>query len=205
VADGTNRAVVRLVFRLRVRGLENLPDNPCLICPNHASFLDPFVVAAALPYDRLRRTWWTGWTGILFAGPVRRGFSRLAQVLPVDPDRGAASALELGAAVLRRGDDLVWFPEGVRSPDGRLQSFQPGVGALVQRSSALLVPAYIKGTFAAWPRHRRLPRPGQVTMIFGPPRTPEDLLGSGSGASDAERIANGLREAVASLAGDPQR
>lgn len=196
-----NRVAVRAVFRLRVMGLENLPPSgPCLICPNHASYLDPFVLAAALPYHRLRRTWWAGWTGILFAGPLRRGFSRMAQVLPIDPDRAAASGLALGAGVLARGFTFVWFPEGVRSGDGRLQKFQPGVGALLENSPALVVPTYIAGTFDAWPRNRRLPRPRRATVIFGAPRTAAQLRATGEGASDAERIADGLRAAVASLA-----
>jgi 1-acyl-sn-glycerol-3-phosphate acyltransferase len=61
----------------------------------------------------------------------------------------------------------VWFPEGRRSPTGELQKFAAGVGVLVQGVGAAVVPAAIAGTFAAWPKHKRWPRPARVRVSFG--------------------------------------
>ncbi len=120
---------MRWCFHLSVAGLENLPEHgPFLICPNHASYLDPPAVAAALPHAVLRDTYWAGWTGILYAGPIQRLFSRVVQVVPVDVDRAAGTSIALGGAVLARGQNLAWFPEGALSPDGTLQRFHAGVG-----------------------------------------------------------------------------
>lgn len=198
-----NRLLMRLVFGLRVVGAENLPvSGAFVICANHASYLDPFALAAALPYDRLAQTWWAGWTGVLFSGPAQRAFSRLAQVIPVDPDRAAASSLAAGAAVLERGRSLVWFPEGARSRDGTLQRFQPGIGALLASHPVPVVPVFIAGTFAAWPRGRRYPRPHRVTVTIGTPVAGNDLLGTNAAPTPPpEEIAGRVQVLVAKAGG----
>ena len=58
--------------------------------PNHESYLDPFAIAAVLPWP-LRKLHWAGWVGLLFRGPFTREFSRVFQVLPVDPEHGLTS------------------------------------------------------------------------------------------------------------------
>ncbi|MBM3733292.1 MAG: AMP-binding protein [Rhodospirillales bacterium] len=195
-----NRVILRGVFRLEVRGVEHLPrECPFVICPNHASFLDPFAIAAALPWPMLRRTYWGGWTGLLFKGPVTRWFSRVAQVIPVDPDRAVGSSLSLGAAVLDHGHVLVWFPEGARSPDGQLQRFNPGIGVIVDRHKVPIVPALIAGTFDAWPRKRRWPRLASIAVSFDRPVSASALESAGHGKSAPERIANGVRDIVLTL------
>jgi len=172
-----------------------------MICANHASYLDPLALAAALPYARLREIWWAGWTGILFAGPLQRAFSRVAQVIPVDPDRAVAASLAWAGAVLGHGRSLVWFPEGGRSADGTLQRFLPGVGVVLTEHPVPVVPAYIEGTFTAWPRGRRFPRRGRIDVTFGPPVAADALLKATGGRPD--EAAARIRAVVASLA--PQR
>jgi long-chain acyl-CoA synthetase len=87
-----------------------------------------------------------------------QGVARLAQVVPINPERGAAFSLAFGDAVLKRKMALVWFPEGARSEDGSLQPFKPGVGMLLEHYRVPVVPVVIRGAYAAWPRHRSLPR-----------------------------------------------
>lgn len=163
------RLLVRLVFRPGMAGMERLPPGPVLIAPNHASYLDPLVVAAALPWQRLRHTYWAGWVGVMHTTPLRRLMSRAAQVFPVDPDRDLAASVRTARQLLERGYTIVWFPEGRRSPDGRLQQFQLGVTALLRDEPLSVVPAAITGTFAAWPKHRRWPRRSPIGIVFGTP------------------------------------
>ncbi|HBF98322.1 MAG TPA: hypothetical protein DDW95_07210, partial [Alphaproteobacteria bacterium] len=83
--------VMRLCFRLKVRGKAELPRaGPVIYVVNHTSYLDPMALAAALGWGRLRQTCWMAWTGFIYAGPLRRLLAGLAQVVPVDPDRRAA-------------------------------------------------------------------------------------------------------------------
>ena len=197
-----NGWLMRLLFRVRGVGLEHLPEAPWVLAPNHVSVLDPLVLSAALGWRHLRRTAWGGWTGVAFANAPMRAVSRLARVLPVAPERGAASSLALGAAVLQRGDCLVWFPEGERSPSGRLRPFRPGIGLLLDRFPRPVVPVHIHGTFEALPRGRRWPRCHRVTVRLGPALDPGQLVRGGPEASPEEaarQITEALHAAVAAL------
>lgn len=199
-----NRLLMRTFFRLKVEGAERLPEEgPLLMAPNHASFLDPLAIAAALPWSRLHHTYWAGWTGIMFAGPISRWLSRATNVFPVDPDHDPFRGLVFGTSVLERGETLVWFPEGRRSPDGQLGAFLPGIAHLLQQTGVQAVPTLILGTFEALPRQRRWPRFRPVTVIFGTPRTAEQLAADGVGKDASARITDGLRRAVAALASAP--
>ena len=194
---------MRCLFRLKVKGADRLPERGAyVITPNHLSLLDPLAVAAAIPFRHLRRTYWAGWTGKMFAGPASRLLSRVTRVFPVDPDRGPASSLMLGRTVLERGETLVWFPEGRRSPTGDIRRFLPGIGTLMQQTDTVAVPTLVRGTFEALPRGRRMPRFYRISISFGSPLGVEQLRATGQGEDEAERIADGLRRAVAALGGE---
>lgn len=195
------RMVMCRVFGLRVDGLERLPlQEPMLFCPNHVSYLDPFALGAALPRRLVEHTCWGGWTGVVFTTPLRRLFSHVARIIPIDPDRAAASGIAMGVLALERGWNLVWFPEGGRSADGTLQRFLPGVGALVDRHPVPIVPVYIDGGFSAWPVARKFPRPHCITVRFGKPIDPARLTAATAGRIRDEEIAAAIRAGVATLA-----
>jgi len=198
--NAINRLLLRTLFRLRVRGLEYLPDHaPYLICPNHLSYLDPPALAAALPWPVLRQTYWAGSADIMFSSGWRRALSRRGRVLAVDPALGVRGGLALSAAALRKGNILVWFPEGWRSWDGSLMPFLPGIGVLLQKTPVPIVPVFIQGTFEAWPRQHRFPHPHPVSIRFGRALDPKQWAGLPA-TKDAEvQIALAVRESVATL------
>jgi long-chain acyl-CoA synthetase len=199
-----NRAVMRWFFMLEVRGLEHLPQHgPVIFTPNHLSFLDPPALAAALPLEHLTHTYWGGWTGIMFTSPLMRLLSRAARVVPVDPERGPLSSLAFGVAALMKGANLVWFPEGGRSRNGKLQRFRPGIGLLIQARPVPLVPVWIAGTYEALPYSQRWPRRRQITITFGAPLDPDELQRLGEGEESHERIATALYNRVAALGSFP--
>ena len=192
--------LIRGLFRLEVRGRENIPaEGAIVLAPNHASYLDPLVLAATFSWRDLRRTYWAGWAALLFANPVMRAVSHAGNVLPVDPDREPARALALGAAVLRQGRRLVWFPEGRISPTGEINPFLPGVGLLLQETGARAIPVRLVGTFEALPRHRRWPRPGRLRVVFGVAATAAELAAGVEGRDQPARIVQGLHDRVAAL------
>jgi long-chain acyl-CoA synthetase len=100
---------------------------------------------------------------------------------------------------LKRGRVLVWFPEGRRSPDGKLQSFMPGIGRLIHEPHWLVVPVHIAGTFQAWPMGRRFPRLRVLSVHFGDPIERNDLIACGSGDVEDARLADGLWRKLSTL------
>lgn len=198
-----NRKLVHTFFGLDVQGLEHFPEHPpYVIAPNHASYLDPLVVAASLPANRLERLWWTAWTGINFANPLLRLVSRLTHSVPVEPKHGARSSLAFAAAILRRDDPLVWFPEGGLSPNGRIQPFKRGLRMLLEHFHVPTVPVFIGGTFEAMPAGHLWPHRHRLSITFGEPINSNELRGQQSGGQVPKRIMRALRRRVQELQHD---
>jgi long-chain acyl-CoA synthetase len=195
-----NRLVMRGLFRLRLQGYEHLANqDQIVLTPNHISYLDPFAIAAALSFHRLRQTYWGGWTGVAFSNPISRFVSRLAQAVPIDAEQATISSLAFGAAVLKRKKSLVWFPEGHRSASGELQPFQPGIGMLLHHFPVPVVPVYLHGPYEAMPPGAVLPRPRRITVVIGKPLNPPDLAQQGQGDAPHERLVHVLHHHVAEL------
>ena len=196
-----NRVLMRVIFRLRVEGLEHLPeDEQWVMTPNHASYLDPFAIAALLDWNQLRKTYWAGWTGIVLANPVMRFLSRLGKILPVEPMRAARSSLAFGATILKNKKNLVWFPEGGLSANGELQDFKPGIGMLLEHFPARVVPVFVHGTHQALPPGKFFPKPHAIYVVFGKALDAQQLKREGRGEKPQQEITNALHDYVAKLA-----
>jgi long-chain acyl-CoA synthetase len=192
--------LVHSAFRLSVHGRWRLPEkSPFVLTPNHVSYLDSFVLAAVLDFNLLYETYWAGWSGVAF-GPVFRVLRRLCHVVPIDPDKAAASSLAFGAAVLRSNHNMVWYPEGTHSKTGELGPLKQGTGMLLHRYPVPVVPVHIEGTRDALPPGRWVPRPGKhIQIIFGEPVDPRQLESEGEGDNPHERITSALRDKMAGL------
>ena len=198
-----NRVLMRVIFRLRVEGFEHLPEHEqWVLTPNHASYLDPFAIAALLDWNQLRKTYWAGWTGIVLANPLMRFLSRLGKILPVEPMRAARSSLAFGATILKNKKNLVWFPEGGLSASGELQDFKPGIGMLLEHFPARVIPVFVHGTHQALPPGKFFPKPHAICVVFGKPLDAQQLKREGRGEKPHEQIASALHDRVAKLAQD---
>jgi long-chain acyl-CoA synthetase len=199
-----NRLLMRLLFRVRVVGADRLPAaGPLLIAPNHASYLDPMALAAALPWRLLRKTHWAGLAGFMFRAWHWRLLSRATRVFPVDPDRDPAAAIRAGQAVLESGEVLAWFPEGRRTLTGEIGAFLPGVGMVLRETRSPVVPVRITGSFAALPWNRRVPRLLPIEVVFGAPLGCAELEALGEGDDAVSCAASGLRRVVLRLGERP--
>src|SRR5438874_9237991 len=196
-----NRVLMRLLFRVRAEGLEYLPQGrQWILTANHVSYLDPFSIAALLDWRRVRTIFWSCWTGVIFANPLMRFLSRLGKILPVEPTRAARSSLAFGAIILKKKKNLVWFPEGERSANGKLQEFKPGIGMLLEHFPAPVIPVFVHGTHQALPPGKFLPRPRMIRVVLGKPLDARELERESRGEEPHQKIASALHDAVGKLA-----
>jgi long-chain acyl-CoA synthetase len=192
----------RLFFKLKAYGAEGLGAAGYILCPNHVSFLDGFLVSGSVSYSLRSRLFFMGYSNY-FEIPVVKDLLKLIRVIPVNSARHLVAAMQASAHLLRRGDILGIFPEGARSPSGQLRTFKQGVAILAQELGVRLVPVYIHGSFEAWGPNAALPRPHPIKVIFGREYTAAELKETGlkvkADARDYEAITLGLREEVARL------
>jgi long-chain acyl-CoA synthetase len=137
----------------------------------------------------------------MFRNTVMRLICRATQVLPIDQSSYRLANLALGAAVLARGNKLIWFPEGGRSRDGTLQLFQPGIGLLLTAQPIPVVPVRISGSFEALPIGAWWPRRGRIQVVFGEVVDPHAVVGQSEGADRYRQMATALHDRVATLNG----
>jgi 1-acyl-sn-glycerol-3-phosphate acyltransferase len=162
-------SVLRLWFRVRVRGVEHIPaSGPAILAPNHKNFLDPFFVGIAT-----RRHVRYMAKVELFKGPLGWLFSRLG-AFPVRRGEADAEALETARTILEQGGLVVVFPEGTRvEPPDALGSPHHGAARLALDTGAPIVPVAISGTSHLW--RGALPKLKRVQITFLPQVTPQEV------------------------------
>lgn len=197
-------AVLRGIYRVRVDGLEHVPQTgPLILVANHCSYFDAFILATVLPYAVAQQVFYLGFEWF-FRNRILAWWARGVRVIPVDMDNYLIRALQASARVLRDGKILCLFPEGERSADGQVRTFRKGAGILVRELRAPVLPAHIAGAFEAWPRGQSWPRLHPLHVRFGPVVSPADLLGGDGprGTDDTETVVLRLRERVIALGAD---
>jgi long-chain acyl-CoA synthetase len=180
-------------FAIEVRGLEHVPvDEPCLLCANHTSHIDTFALAAAMR-DRSPRLVFLAARDYFFEFRWRSGLlRRLICLIPFDRAGGMAAAkhnLHLLAACRDAGRIIVLFPEGTRSPDGRMREFKPGAAMFADKLGLRVVPCRIDGAHAVLPKGKSLPRFHPLQLSFGAPLSLPPRPEHESGAARAQRYA----------------
>ncbi|NEE18318.1 1-acyl-sn-glycerol-3-phosphate acyltransferase [Streptomyces sp. SID7499] len=161
---------MRLMFRPQVEGAEHIPgDGPVILAGNHLTFIDSMI----LPLVCDRQVVFIGKdeyvTGKGLKGRLMAWFFTGVGMIPVDRDggRGGVAALMTGRRVLEEGRMFGIYPEGTRSPDGRLYRGRTGIARLTLMTGAPVVPFAVIGTDKLQPGGAGLPRPGKVTVRFG--------------------------------------
>jgi 1-acyl-sn-glycerol-3-phosphate acyltransferase len=152
---------LRLVFRPWAEGTDNVPrEGPAILASNHLSFSDHFFAPLPLPRKVVFLAKSEYFTGRGLKGLVSRAFFSGVGQIPVDRAGGQASerALRTGLRVLARGELLGIYPEGTRSPDGRLYRGKTGVARLVLEARAPVIPTAMVGTFEFQPPGKIAPR-----------------------------------------------
>jgi 1-acyl-sn-glycerol-3-phosphate acyltransferase len=185
-----------LFFRLRVVHRERMINHgPVIMAANHQSYLDPPLagsVADRAIFFLARKT--------LLDGPILGLLLPKVNVVPVDSETGKdRTALKALIRILKAGEGTLVFPEGQRTENGQLQPAQPGLGLVIAKTLAPVVPMRIFGAFDAWPIHNKWPRPGRVTIVVGNPIyfTPQDVEGGGKDLY--QRLSQRVMDAISAL------
>jgi 1-acyl-sn-glycerol-3-phosphate acyltransferase len=153
--------ILTIVFRPWAEGVENVPrEGPAILASNHLSFSDHFFGLLPLPRKATFLAKSEYFTGRGLKGLVSKAFFRGVGQIPVDRAGGEASerALKTGLRVLAQGKLLGIYPEGTRTPDGRLYRGKTGVARLALESGAPVIPCAMISTFELMPPGRLLPR-----------------------------------------------
>jgi 1-acyl-sn-glycerol-3-phosphate acyltransferase len=179
--------VLTLLFRPKVKGLRNVPaQGPVIIASNHLSFSDSIFMPLVVPRKVTFLAKSEYFTSPGLKGLVKKlTFIALGQV-PVDRAGGSKSeaALLTGLSVLANGECLGIYPEGTRSPDGRLYRGRTGVARLAFESGAPIIPVAMFNTADIQPTGKIIPKIMRVKMVFGEPiyfsppekaKSPEEL------------------------------
>ena len=171
----------KVYFRLKGEGLENIPDGPCIIAPNHQSFFDGMFVAVFLDNKTNRNTYFYAKEKHIRKGWVKALANR-HNIIISDINKDLKLSLQKLAEVLRSGKNVIIFPEGSRTHDGQLGEFKKAFAILASELKVPVVPVSIKGAYEALPRGSRFPRPWKkINVKFHKPIFPngdgyEELL-----------------------------
>lgn len=167
VAMSAVRFGMRIVgVRVRVEGIENIPPGVCVFVANHISNIDPTAFVPAIPRRvslLVKRE--------LFRIPILATAMRLAEFIAVDREDKEAAALSVDLAVerLKAGTSFAVYPEGTRSPDGRLRPFKKGAFVMAIEAGVPIVPVSIAGAQTLLRKGDWRLHPGEVSIRFGPP------------------------------------
>ena len=189
-------ATARLFFRFRIVHRERrILEGPLIVAMNHESYLDPPLAGIASGremYFLTRKT--------LLEVPVLGWFLPRLNVVPVDQEGTDRSALKALIRILQAGKATVVFPEGARTLDGNLQPALPGLGFVIAKTLAPVLPMRVFGSHEAMPRGRKRLRLHPITIVIGEPLhfTEADLQPRGKELY--QRLTERVMNAIAALA-----
>ena len=161
-----------LYFRMNGEGMENIPDGPCIIAANHQSFFDGMFVAVFLDNKTNRNTYFYAKEKHVRKRWVKALANR-HNIIISDINKDLKLSLQKLAEVLRKGKNVIIFPEGSRTKDGQLGEFKKTFAILASELNVPVVPVSIKGAYEALPKGARFPRPWKkINVKFHKPVFP---------------------------------
>lgn len=166
------RLFFKTFFRLEIYGLEHFQEGAAILASNHTSNYDPCVLSISCPEEVhfLAKE-------SLFKIPILGKVIRKLNAHPVSGRSTDASTFKQILQLLQEGKKVILFPEGTRSPTGELQPLERGMAFIAYKANCPIIPAYIEGTFSAWPQGQWFPKLfGKVRIVFGAPIELESSL-----------------------------
>ena len=199
--------IFKLFFSIKEEGARNVPkEGAFILYDNHTSFLDGPAIGACLPRRPVFQIFYFVFGPYFFRpfikNSVLRNLVKMGRFIPFDFSTHFLEALRSCYYVLQHGKGLCFFPEGLRSTDGKIGEFKKGFGVIAKVTDAMLVPVYIEGAHEAWASTAQYPKCHPIKVRFGKPLRPEDLQKEGltMGTEDPyEAICLAARKALIEL------
>ncbi len=164
--------VLRTVYRPWIQGLEHIPaEGPAILASNHQAVWDSIFLPALLDREVVFMGKSDYFTGTGLKGWAVKNFMKAVGTIPVDRSggRAAEAALQAGMSVLEKGQLFGIYPEGTRSPDGKLYRGKTGVARLALESGAPVIPVAMIGTHKAQPIGQKIPSRTDIGIVIGEP------------------------------------
>ncbi|HIG30306.1 MAG TPA: 1-acyl-sn-glycerol-3-phosphate acyltransferase [Verrucomicrobiales bacterium] len=194
-------------FRCKLLHIDRIPmEGKLILACNHCSFLDPLLLGGVIPREIhfLARD-------SLFRFPMADRYLKSINSIAIDREGKSPSGIKGVIGALKRQQSVLLFPEGTRSHDGSLQPAKTGVGMIIASSHAPVLPIRIFGSYEAYNRRSKFPKPVKLTAVFGKPVDYEHLLKDSKSKSKAEKrrmhqeIADDIMKQIGTLNMDPEK
>jgi 1-acyl-sn-glycerol-3-phosphate acyltransferase len=190
-----SRLLAKLFFGFRIIHRERvIQTGPVILATNHQSFFDPPLAGNAAD----RAIYFLAKKSLMDA-PILGWLLPKLNVIPVNLEGGDRSALKALIRVLSAGECALVFPEGTRTPDGNLQPTEPGLGLVIAKTRAAVVPMRIFGAFDAWPIGGKIRLGPKITVVVGQPIHFTDSDFEGTGRDLYGRLSQRVMDAIAAI------
>jgi long-chain acyl-CoA synthetase len=146
--------LIKIFYKVRNEGIENIPEGPFILASNHQSFLDGFILMGLLKWDKRKKTYAFA-IKQYFPGIFIQFLARRNNIIFIDKD--IKYTMKKSAELIKKGKNLVIFPEGARTRTGKLLDFKQTFAILSRELRVPVVPVGIEGAHEAWPRGKAVP------------------------------------------------
>jgi 1-acyl-sn-glycerol-3-phosphate acyltransferase len=190
-----SRLLARVFFGFRIIHRQRMiQSGPVILAANHQSFFDPPLAGNASD----RAIFFLAKKSLMDVAILGWLLPKL-NVIPVNLEGGDRSALKALLRILKAGECALVFPEGTRTSDGNLQPAEPGLGLLIAKTRAPVVPMRIFGAFDAWPIHGNIHPFRKITIVVGEPIYFSEADVAGHGKDLYQRLSQRVMDAIAAL------
>jgi long-chain acyl-CoA synthetase len=173
VIKNSAKGFFSLYSRLRSDGLENVPEGPCIIAPNHQSFFDGLIIAAALKMKTLKNSYFYAKRKHV-NNPLLKFMAHTNNVIVMDMNKDLKESIQKLAEVLKKGKNIVIFPEGTRTKTGKPGEFKKTFAILSTELNIPVVPVAINGAYKAMPHRAIFLKPfSKISVSFSQPVYPK--------------------------------